>query len=381
MIRKPGFENARLYLALCVLLCICAWSCAKDVPTTDEQKNYKIIHKVIRQPVDHADPGGPKLPQQIDILIPDGAPLDAPVFFNLGNETDLTEKHLLKFYELHGERNDIIYIQAEHRGYGQSLTENEDQSVPSYVRIEQVLADTHEVIVQLKENYSGPWMAAGWSYGGGLVIEFAHKHPEDVAVILSSSGVVDWPFLDYGYDRQVKVTLGEACYKRLARHSNNLEPKELFDKNWLEREFLQGAISGVVQFPSLKKLQPYFKMLTFLPTGIFIKVMHRLDDKFGDGEAWNYALASGTKKMGREEVAAGLHNWHVWRYQECTEIGGFLSSEEPDALFSRTHDNFCEECHELFGEDPPYAKSPERDDPDLAREVLAEMLKYARPES
>lgn len=311
------------------------------------------------QPVDHANPEGPKLPQQVDILIPLGASLDSPIFFNFGNEADLTDEYLLTFYRLHGKRNDIIYIQAEHRGYGQSLTESEDQSVPAYVRIDHVLADTHLVIQQLKEEFPGPWMAAGWSYGGALVIEFAHRYPDDVAVILSSSGTVDWPFLDYGYDRQIKKTLGPKCYKRLTKHLRKLQPQEPFDDIWLEREFLQATIQGVVQFPGLEPVQPYFKMLTLLPTGTFIRVMHWMDKKFGDGEAWRYARATGATDIGPAEVAEGLHNWHVWRYQMCAEFGGFLASEDPGGLFSRTFDDFCEECHIQFDEEPAYASAHE----------------------
>jgi pimeloyl-ACP methyl ester carboxylesterase len=409
-----------------ILLCLCALSCAEEAP--EDVKDYTILHRTILQPVDHSNPDGPKLKQCIDILIPEGAPLDSPVFFNLGNETDATDEHLRQFHQRHGRRKDIIYIQAEHRGYGQSLTAAEEQSVPSYIRIEQVLADTHEVVTQLKQEYPGPWMAAGWSYGGGLVIEYAYRYPEDVAVVLSSSGVVDWPFLDYGYDRQVQETLGEACYNRLAKHAANLKQEKPFDQNWLDREFLYATAQGVVQYPNLKRLQPFFKVLTFLPTTTLIRVLHRMDDKFGDGEAWKYARATGATSIGSAEIEEGLHNWHAWRYQMCAEIGGFLASETPDGLFTRTRDDFCEECRIQFGEEPPAATDPEwsqremvahlqvplvyvaggmdpwhsvclepdyqikngkyffvpdgqhcpeRADPELARQVLDEMLKYA----
>jgi len=418
----------RLRLLLVVCFCAALWSCGGNNRIDDSPRNYRIIHKDFLQPIDHSNPGGPKFRQQVDILIPEGAPHNAPVFFHFGNETDITQKHLLKYYRLHGERDDIIYIQAEHRGYGQSLTEDEDQSLPSYVRLDQVLADAHEVIEQLKKDYPGPWMAAGWSYGGALVIELAYKYPEDVEVILSSSGVVDWPLLDYGYDRQVQKTLGDACYNRLTKHSQKLEPKEPFDENWMEREFMQATVMGVVQFPSLKKLQPYFKVMTFLPTGIFLKLLHRMDDKFGDGEAWKYTQAISTKKVTQPEIDSGLHNWRVWRYQMCVEIGGFITSEDPKGLFARSQEDFCEECRILFDEEPAYVNSPEwsqremvtklavpmvyvnggmdpwhsvclesdfkiengiyfyvpdgrhcpeRDDPELARKVFGEMLKYA----
>ena len=364
-----------------LLLCLCAISCSNDKP--NDVESYKILHRIILQPVDHSEPDGPKLKQHVDILIPDGAPADSPVFFNLGNETDATDDDLRGFYLRHGERSDIIYVQAEHRGYGQSLTDDQDQSVPSYVQLDQVLADTHEVVSQMKEEYPGPWMAAGWSYGGGLVIEYAHKYPDDIAVVMASSGVVDWPFMDYGYDRQVRETLGSACYDRLAEHMANLEPEELFDENWLEREFLQATTQGMVQFPSLKKLQPVFKLLTYLPTPTFIKVMHRMDDKFGDGEAWRYARATGAKNVGPAEIEEGLHNWHVWRYQMCAEIGGFITSEvsqtsgEGAALFTRDRDDFIEECREQFGEEPLAVTSPEWSQREMAAELQVPLVYVA----
>jgi pimeloyl-ACP methyl ester carboxylesterase len=402
-------------------------SCATATQRRVEAQRSNIIHKSIPQPVDHADPSGPKLMQRVDILIPEGVPHDAPVFFYFGHERPLTDEFLLGLHRLYGDEHKIIYVQAEHRGYGQSLTDDEDQSIPSYVKIDQVLADAHEVVQQLKKEYPGPWMASGWSYGGALVIEFASKYPDDVEVILCSSGVVDWPFLDYDYDRQVRETLGNACYKRLARHAKNLEPEKLFDANWQEREFLRAAIMGMTQFPKLKRLKPGFQLLSFLPTRAFLRVLHAMDNKLENGEAWKFAQGAAARRVGPKEVAEGIHNWHTWRYQMCTELGVVLASEDPEGLFTGTRDDFCEECRELFGVDPPSAAIPERsereliktlpvpliyvaggmdplfsvclepdcqilngkyffvpkgrhapdrDDPKLAREVLSEMLKY-----
>lgn len=239
------------------------------------------------------------------------------------------------------------------------------------------MADTHAVVSQMKKEYPGPWMAAGWSYGGGLVIEYAYRYPEDITVVMASSGVVDWPFIDYGYDKQVRETLGDACYERLAQHLANLEPEELFDENWMQREFLQATTQGIVQFPSLKKLQPVFKLLTRLPTSTFIKIMHRMDDKFGEGEAWRYAQATGATTVGPKEVEAGLHNWHVWRYQMCAEIGGFIASEtseEGSALFTRDRDDFIEECREQFGEEPQSIKKPEWSQREMAGNLAVPLV-------
>ncbi len=421
---KPYKRRA---LTLAFLIGVCIIACQQG--DSEIPKHYKIVHKVISQPINHANLDGPKLEQEITILIPDGAPADSPVFFNLGNEADQTDEGLAKLYEQYGGGSQIIYVQVEHRGYGQSLTADEDQSMPSYVQIDQALADAHSAVQELKKEYSGPWMAAGWSYGGGLVINYAAAYPDDVRVILSSSGVIDWPCMNYAYDRRVRTTLGDACYKRVAKHARNLQPKELFDNNWMQREFMYANVVGVCQYERFKNLLPYFRLASYLPTGPFLKLLHWLDHKYGKDKAWEYASGFGARHLSREEALSGSYNWRVWHYQQCAQTGVFFASEEPDGLFSRTRDEECEECRALFGEDLPCEPAsewsprkmlealttplvyvaggedpwfalclkpdyklksgkyfyvptgrhcPDRDDPKLGQQVLAEMLKYAQ---
>jgi pimeloyl-ACP methyl ester carboxylesterase len=391
-------------------------------------RKYQIIHKLIQQPIDHADPDGPKLDQRVSILIPEGAPLDSPVFFNLGNETELTDDDLIDRYKLHGDKYEIIYVQAEHRGYGQSLSYDEDQTVPSYVRIDQAIADAHEVIQTLKKDYPGPWMISGWSYGGGLAINFGVAHPADVSVILCSSGVVDWPFLNVAYERQVRKAFRKSTFRRLLKHSKNLGPNEPFDKNWIDREFLRVLVIGFTQMGEFKRLRPIFEMLTLLPTRLMLKILKWTDKKQSEDQGMQYALSLSKKTLTREEAATGKYGWRVWRYQQCTETGVFFSSEGEEVFFSRTPDDIRAECQALFEMEPPYGEhptwspramldrlqvpliyvsggqdpwlalglepgyetkygkyffvpdahhGPDRDDPHLARQVLDEMIKYS----
>jgi pimeloyl-ACP methyl ester carboxylesterase len=321
-------------------------------------KDYTIIHKIIQQPVDHADPDGPKLDQHVDILIPEGTPPDAPVFFNLGNEQDLTDEHLTDRYALHGDSYSLIYVQAEHRGYGQSLTQDEDQSVPSYVRIDQALADAHKTIRLLKQEYSGPWMAAGWSYGGALVINFAVNYPEDVKVILCSSGVVDWPFLNTVYEQQVRKSFSEGSYRRLVRHCRNLRPQELHDDNWLNREFLRAVVMGLTQKPEVRNLRPYFELMTILPTWPLLKILRLTDRLFSGKEGWYYALSMAKRELSRDEAATGKYGWRVWRYQQCIETGVFQASESDKGLFVSAAAEIDAECRALFDMEPPYDGKP-----------------------
>ncbi len=326
----------------------------------EKERNYEYIHKIVTQPVDHSKPEGTRFDQNIDIIIPEGCSSNAPVFFHLGEEHELNEELLLRFYDAYGKRNDLIYIQAEHRGYGRSITLDKDQSIPSYVRIDQALADYHNVIQNLKEEFNGPWMGAGYSYGGGLVINFAAIYPKDVKVILSSSGVIDWPFMMNTYDHQMRINFGEKFYQGFVHHVKNLEPKELFDEKWLEREFLIAACHGLAQREELKRVQKTFEdLITTLPTKELLERIHRIDDELADGEGWQYATSNGKLTLSREDALTGKYTWRVWRYQQHTETGVFEISEKPNGVFTRTYIDFIEEGKALFGEEPPAAKNPE----------------------
>ena len=423
---------ALLFTALMLLstLSSCSAVAGTNQPERTVTADYEIDHTTIQQPVDHGNPSGPSFNEEVNILIPKGADDNSPVFFILGNEHDITVKELTKFYQQYGAPKDVIFLQAEHRGYGQSITDDADQSVPSYVTIDQALADYDSVVQKFKQKYNGPWMAAGHSYGGGLVINFAASYPDDVKVILSSSGVVDWPFMMDTYDHQVRITMGDETYQRLVAHIKNLEPQQLFDSNWMEREFLIAFIHGTTQYGQYKALLPVFKSLAALPTPSFLGVLHFIDDAIAQKGAWMYAASNGRKTLTHDEAWSGEYGWRVWRYQQCAETGIFEVSAQPGGVFTRSKDDFIAESRALFGSDPKSATSvawspramldtlkvpmiyvgggmdpwlglglakdyvikngryfyvpdgqhcPDRDDVTLGKQVLAEMLSYARP--
>jgi pimeloyl-ACP methyl ester carboxylesterase len=241
------------------------------------QVNYHLEKIAIEQPLDHNHLDGPIFIQHVEILIPNRASADSPVLFVLGGESAATTRRLVGLYKAYGERPNLILIQAEYRGYGNSLSLDADQTIPAYVTVNQALADFHAVIRNLKQTYTGIWMAAGYSYSGGLVIELAARYPDDIVAVLSSSGVVDWPFTMHAYDAKVRVIFGEATYRRLVTHINKLQPQEMFDRNWLEREFLIAFIHGVSQFTTFRPYRPVFNAATWLPTPVLLAILHGLD--------------------------------------------------------------------------------------------------------
>jgi pimeloyl-ACP methyl ester carboxylesterase len=343
-----------------VMLCSSAISCAgssSGAQQSSSSPDYTLIHTTIQQPVDHNNPGSGTFDERVDIIVPAGASLSSPVFFELGLENNI-DGWLTMIYTAYGSPKDVIFIMAEHRGYGKSITQDADQSVPSYVRIDQALADYHHVVQQLNTKYTGPWMAAGHSYGGGLVINFAAVYTDDVKVVLSSGGVVDWPFTMDAYDRQVRITMGDETYQRLVAHVKNLEPKQLFDQNWMEREFLTAVIHGMTQDGQYRSLLPVFRFCAALPTSSFLGILHALDSTVAKNEAWKYAVSNSKKTLTHDEAMTGNFRWRVWRYQQCTEVGIFEVSSQPGGVFTRSRDDFIAESKALFGEEPKSAVNP-----------------------
>jgi len=317
--------------------------------------DYTISQRFIQQPIDHAKPLETQFDQQVFVLKPKRAPHDSPVFFILGAENSISKSHLVSFYHSYNSPGNVIFILAEHRGYGQSISSDTDQSFPVYVSYAQAIDDYHHVVEELKNEFSGPWMAAGFSYGGGLSIQFGLNYPDDIKVILSSSGVVDWKFSIPEYDRQVQINLGTNLYKRLVEHVKALTPGNLFDQNWIDREFLYAIIVSLAQFGEFQNLKPIFKSLVALPTKEFIVQLHKIDKYFGN-QALSYAMNNCKKNLSIDEVRSGKWDWRIWRYTQCVEAGTFFAPAQDESVFTRSYDEWVSECKALFGVEPQTAK-------------------------
>ncbi len=360
--RKSVF-NTILIALLVLLVCVPFLSCAPEV------KNYELTRIIISQPLDHASPDGARFDEEVFILVPHNAPNSSPVFFILGNEHDITSQEMVKTWNAYGAPSNVIFIQAEHRGYGQSVSADDNQTVPAYVTVSQALADYHQVIAELKKTYTGPWMAAGYSYGGGLSVDFASRYPDDIKVALSSSGVIDWPFTMDAYDKQVRITMGPDTYARLTQHIKNLQPVEMFDSNWMERELLIAGIHGLTQYEAYRSYLPIFQAASNLPTPAFMGILHMIDDTIAKKSGTQYAESNGKRTLTREEATSGKWGWRVWRYQQCAETGIFEVSAGGDGVFNRSRDDFFAESRALFGTDPASAANP----PWSPRSKLAEL--------
>jgi len=322
-----------------------------------DNSSYIISHRKFSQPIDHNQPSEETLHQRVSILRPKKSKKKSPVFFHLGEEQALEDENLILLYDSYGKQQDIIYIHAEHRGYGTSISKSLDQTKPDYVKIDQALSDYHNIIKELKKEFIGPWMGVGYSYGGGLIINYAAEYPSDFDIILSSSGVIEWPFMMDDYDKQMRINFGIELYDSLANMMDELEPKELFDQNWYEREFLIACLHGIAQKEEFKRFQKTLLKLTKKSTGNLLEQLHKIDNNFAERQAHYYAVSNSKEKLTRNEALTKNFSWRVWRYQQCYETGVFEVSENDNGIFKRTYDDFIEEGTKLFGEDPPAAKN------------------------
>ncbi|TFH30054.1 MAG: M24 family metallopeptidase, partial [Promethearchaeota archaeon] len=345
-----------------------------------KESDFVLFQDTIIQPLDHFADNGESLEQRIFVFIPknilsnqriqtNGLSLSSlfteegsffapiPVFFVLGNESAVDPTLFLQRIMNYGS-TDVIFITTEHRGYGSSISTNPDQSLPRYVSIKQVMQDYHQVVSRYKSNFTGPWIGAGYSYGGGLVINFGHDFPEDVEIILSSSGVVDWSFLMDTYDKQVRLNLGPSLYGQLVEHVSNLMPETPFDQNWIDREMILAFITGFSQMDTFNSLLPLFRLLSKLPTSQFVKILKWMDRKFAEDGALHYALSNAKRQISSEEVKSGKFSWRVWRFQQFYETGVFWQSAGHKGVYQRTVEDLSEECKILFGETPPLLDKP-----------------------
>ena len=70
-------------------------------------------------------------------------------------------------------------VQVEYRFYGKSKP---DPIQWEYLKNDQAIEDYHQLVVKLKDIYSGKWISTGISKGGETVLIYKSKYPDDVDV-------------------------------------------------------------------------------------------------------------------------------------------------------------------------------------------------------
>ncbi len=326
-----------------------------EVPPTEVMKTneearegHTLVQYVARQPEfrDRASDG--HVDQHINVGVPDGVETDAPVLFALGGEQPPIDEAFVG--SIQGRLGiPMIVVDLEHRGYGNSLSDNPDQTTPHYVSRREAAEDAHEVANALQEIYTGPWFVLGSSYTGGLVLQYAAKYPEDVVAVVDASGIVEHPVAFAEYDLFTRELLGEEAYADAVGHIENLQPAELFDQTWIDREFFEGIAAGLTQYAAYQSLVPVFQSLAATrTTEQLIEEGRELDQAFSGGEATAWAENRALKTLSREEALEKYPWERTWMWQQCTDIGTFRTSG-PDGIWQRTEEDWAEQCQALFG--------------------------------
>jgi pimeloyl-ACP methyl ester carboxylesterase len=315
--------------------------------TEEARDGYTYILYNAKQPAYRDRASNEFVVQRVDVGIPDGVETNAPVIFQIGGEQAISDAFVTNAPGWIG--LPMIAVQAEHRGYGTSISSEEDQTTPQYLSRREAVDDFHEVVAALSEIYTGPWFVRGASYTGGVVLQYAAKYPEDVMAVSSASGVVDRWAMNPTYDPFTRELLGEESYAQLTAHIENLKPEEPFDQNWSDREFLQGVAIGLTQYESYQLLVPIFKdLIATQPTDQLVADLRELDQTFADGDAAAWAEHRALKTLSREESLQMQPNWRYYLWQQCTEIGEFRTPGS-DGIWKRDEDDRDAECRELFG--------------------------------
>lgn len=307
-----------------------------------------LTTEILVQPLDHRHPKAGALRQQVLILRPKEASDGDPVFFMLGNETDSTPQRLQALYRSYGSPKRVTFITADHRGYGQSISDG-DQSKPTYVTIDQALSDYDKLVRVYQRELKGKWLGGGCSYGGALAIMFAHRYPEHFSATIISSAPTIWNFTTPEYAPQVEANLGKDFADRMAAHMSGLKPLQPYDAIWVDRERLVALTSALSQLSELSQLSPVIARWSLLPTGAFLDklkanlppaLMERIDD-------FAVRRIPGPGKTA-EAFKTGQYNWYTWKYQQCHQTGTFFLG----GVFPYTRAEHVADCKATFGEAP-----------------------------
>ncbi len=292
--------------------------------------------------------------QRVEVLIPAqvrGRHDQVPVVLLLGGHGPTSTQELLKATELpRFFRAEAVYVSVEHRGYGLSLSDDADQSVPDYVSYEQAVEDAHAVIEDLRVEFQGPWMVVGHGYAGSLAVELGALHPHDAVAFGASSAPLLWEGLLESEDAYARAALGADAFDQASVFMTNLKPRETFDRNWRTRETFEALIAWMAESPEAAnfkaELLPLFREE---PETALAKLRALSEDLPGGASILAQGEDRAVKRVLRSEAISRDLSARTWRYQQCAELGAFRSSPTGDGVFVRTAEQHSEECASTFG--------------------------------
>ena len=211
---------------------------------------YRRFRIAFEQPVNHADPDGPRFTQMLTLMHRDVA---APMVVVSTGYHD---------YLLGSLAEPTVLLQAnqvvvEHRYYGESRPRPPDWSL---LDIEQAAGDHHRVVQVLQPLYPGRWISTGASKGGMTSIFHRRFHPDDVTATIAYVAPLNYSPDDTRYESFFDQ-LGQAdgagdCVQRV----RNLQRQALIRRNELLAYFAAMAMDFGYTFERAGGLEPAFEM-------------------------------------------------------------------------------------------------------------------------
>jgi len=312
-----------------------------------------VEDRYFTQPLEHSKKLGETYQQHVQVLVPDGAPKNAPVMFFLGGELGQNAAALQANQAIYGTGRQMIFIQADHRGYG-SYSNESDQTVPTYVNSTDAVADFHSLIQQLRHEFTGPWIVIGYSYSGGLAVKLAGEHPEDADVVVASSAVLTHPFLFDGHDKNIRKYWPGGMYDQMAKRIADLTPNQIFDQKWNDRNFLQWGLIGVSQYKISQPLLQVFAKSSALSTPNFMTQFRAIDHASANDVLANWSAALGKQKLNLTEAQTTKFHGRYYLYQLCNEMGTLEASHGTNGIYPQSLEEYRDYCQEMFGFRPTF---------------------------
>lgn len=188
------------------------------------------------QPVDHADPDGPRFTQKLTLVHRDFA---APMVLASTGYHDFLGRYSSEPASL----LDANQVVVEHRFFGGSRPLPADWA---YLDIAQAAADHHRVVTALKSLYTGAWISTGGSKGGAVSVYHRRFYPDDVAGTVAYVAPISFSPDDVRYEGffdELAASLGDGdeCVERVRA----FQRQALMQRDALEEHFARkGAAIG-----------------------------------------------------------------------------------------------------------------------------------------
>jgi hypothetical protein len=167
--------------------------------------SYRFFRVEFEQPVDHANPAGPKFRQRLTVL---HYGLSNPNLLQINGyyvNPDPVEYELTSLFLAN-------QIHVEHRYFVPSRPDPVDWR---YLDIAQSAADHHEIVRAFKTIYTGSWAATGVSKGGMASVYYRYFYPDDVDVTIAYVAPTSHGTRDARYAPFVASLGSEECRAKL----------------------------------------------------------------------------------------------------------------------------------------------------------------------